>query len=63
MSAIEQRIKNLERKTQIGREFKPIVLYESDFSNAEELQEKSEELNKNGFKVYVVEFVTAKGQQ
>lgn len=57
MNAIEQRIKRLEKKTQIGREFKPVVLFESDFPNCEELQEKCDELNKKGFKVYKVRFL------
>jgi hypothetical protein len=53
----KHRIKNLERKTQIGREFKPVVLFESDFPNCEELQNKSEEMSAQGFKVYRVTFI------
>ncbi len=57
MNAIEQRIKRLENKTQIGREFKPVVLFESDFPNCEELQNKSEEMSAQGFRVYRVTFI------
>jgi len=57
MNAIKHRIKSLERKTQIGREFKPVVLFESDFPNCEELQRKSEEMSAQGFQVYRVSFV------
>lgn len=53
----KHRIKSLENKTKIGREFKPVVLFESDFPNQKDLQEKSDELNKKGFKVYKVRFL------
>ncbi|OQA61637.1 MAG: hypothetical protein BWY41_00039 [Candidatus Atribacteria bacterium ADurb.Bin276] len=55
----KHRIKSLERKTQIGKEYKPAVLFEDDFPNPDELQEKSEELNKKGFMVYIVKFLDA----
>jgi hypothetical protein len=53
----KHRIKSLEKKTKIGREFKPVVLFESDFPNCEELQSKSEKMSAQGFKVYRVSFV------
>ncbi|QPM67826.1 hypothetical protein [Atribacter laminatus] len=53
----KHRIKSLENKTKIGREFKPVVLFESDFPTREELQSKSEEMSAQGFKVYRVSFV------
>ena len=53
----KHRIKSLEKKTKIGREFKPVVLFESDFPNCEELQNKSEEMSAQGFRVYRVTFI------